>query len=202
MDIARLIATRDPSDIVTCPASASVRDAVKLLAERRIGAMPVLRQGQLTGIFSERDVLYRLAEEGAFCLEREVGEVMTSPPVTIARETSADEALELMTRRRIRHLPVMDGPLMVGFISIGDIVKGKIDAVTAEAIEVHPANAQLPILVCHGTSDDVLPLAMAMNSKRHLEKLNLAPEFHTYPMPHSVCAEEVADISAFIQKHL
>lgn len=73
---------------------------------------------------------------------------------------------------------------------------------TAEAIEVHPANAQLPIMVCHGTSDDVLPLAMAMNSKRYLEKLNLAPEFHTYPMPHSVCAEEVDDISAFIQKHL
>lgn len=133
MDIARLIATRDPSDIVSCAASASVRDAVKLLAERRIGAMPVLRQGQLAGIFSERDVLYRLAEEGAFCLGREVGEVMTSPPVTIARNTSADEALELMTRRRIRHLPVMDGPLMVGFISIGDIVKGKIDEVTAEA---------------------------------------------------------------------
>jgi CBS domain-containing protein len=133
MDIARLIAARDPSDIVSCPASASVRDAVKLLAERRIGAMPVLRQGQLAGIFSERDVLYRLAEEGAFCLEREVGEVMTSPPVTIARDTSADDALELMTRRRIRHLPVMDGPLMIGFISIGDIVKGKIDEVTAEA---------------------------------------------------------------------
>lgn len=73
---------------------------------------------------------------------------------------------------------------------------------TAEAIEVHPANAQLPIMICHGTNDDVLPLAMAMNSKRHLEKLNVAPEFHTYPMPHSVCADEVADISAFIQKHL
>ena len=133
MDIARLIATRDPSDIVTCSASTSVRDAVKLLAERRIGAMPVLRHGQLAGIFSERDVLYRLAEEGAFCLEREIGEVMTSPPVTIRHNTSADEALELMTRRRIRHLPVMDGPLMIGFISIGDIVKGKIDEVTAEA---------------------------------------------------------------------
>ena len=133
MDIARLIATRDPSAIVTCSASTSVRDAVKLLAERRIGAMPVLRHGQLAGIFSERDVLYRLAEEGAFCLEREIGEVMTSPPVTIRQNTSADEALELMTRRRIRHLPVMDGPLMIGFISIGDIVKGKIDQVTAEA---------------------------------------------------------------------
>ena len=133
MDIARLIATRDPSAIVPCSASTSVRDAVKLLAERRIGAMPVLRHGQLAGIFSERDVLYRLAEEGAFCLEREIGEVMTSPPVTIRQNTSADEALELMTRRRIRHLPVMDGPLMIGFISIGDIVKGKIDQVTAEA---------------------------------------------------------------------
>lgn len=133
MDIARLIATRDPSDIVSCTASDSVRDAVRRLAERRIGAMPALRQGQVVGIFSERDVLYRLAEEGASCLEREVGEVMTSPPVTIEQHTSADEALELMTLRRIRHLPVMEGPLMVGFISIGDLVKGKIDEVTAEA---------------------------------------------------------------------
>lgn len=133
MDIARLIAARDPSDIVTCNASASVRDAVRLLAEWRIGAMPVLRGGQLAGIFSERDVLYRLAEEGALCLDREVGEVMTSPPVTIERATSADEALELMTLRRIRHLPVMDGPVLIGFISIGDLVKGKIDEVTAEA---------------------------------------------------------------------
>jgi phospholipase/carboxylesterase len=73
---------------------------------------------------------------------------------------------------------------------------------TAEAIEVHPANAQLPLMVCHGTSDDILPISMAMNAKRQLEKLNLAPEFHTYPMPHSVCPEEVTDISAFIQKHL
>lgn len=133
MDIARLIAARDPSDIVTCTASDSVGDAVKLLAERRIGAMPVLRQGHIAGIFSERDVLYRLAEEGAFCLGREVGEVMTSPAVTIGRHTSADDALKLMTGRRIRHLPVMNGPLMIGFISIGDIVKGKIDEVTAEA---------------------------------------------------------------------
>ena len=133
MDIARHIAARDPSDIITCAANHSVRDAVKLLAERRIGAMPVLRQGRIAGIFSERDVLYRLAEEGAFCLEREVGEIMTSPPVTIARDTAVDEALELMTRRRIRHLPVMDGDLMVGFISIGDLVKSKMDEIAAEA---------------------------------------------------------------------
>jgi CBS domain-containing protein len=133
MDIARLIASRDPSEIVTCPASATVRQAVQLLAEKRIGALPVLQGGQVAGIFSERDVLYRLAEEGALCLERQVGEVMTSPPVTISTESSFIEALELMTRRRIRHLPVMRDGSMVGFISIGDIVKARIDEISAEA---------------------------------------------------------------------
>ena len=133
MDIARLIASRDPSEIVTCPASATVRQAVQLLAEKRIGALPVLQGGQVAGIFSERDVLYRLAEEGALCLERQVGEVMTSPPVTISTESSFIEALELMTRRRIRHLPVMRDGSMVGFISIGDIVKARIGEISAEA---------------------------------------------------------------------
>ncbi len=108
MDIANLIARRDPSDIVSCSAGDRVRDAVKLLAERRIGALPVIRAGQVAGIFSERDVLYRLADEGAFCLDREVGEVMTAPAVTIPPSATAHEALALMTRRRIRHLPVMD----------------------------------------------------------------------------------------------
>ncbi len=133
MDIAHLIAARDPAAIITCETSTTVRDAVRLLAERRIGAMPVMRAGEVAGIFSERDVLYRLAEEGALCLDREVGEVMTSPAVTIAPQSTADDALALMTRRRIRHLPVMSEGAMVGFISIGDIVKSRIDEVTAEA---------------------------------------------------------------------
>jgi CBS domain-containing protein len=133
MDIARLIATRDASAIVTCPAGATVRQAVELLAEKRIGALPVMQGGQLAGIFSERDVLYRLAEEGALCLDRQVGEVMTSPPVTIGPEARFIDALALMTKRRIRHLPVMSQGAMVGFISIGDIVKMRIDEVTAEA---------------------------------------------------------------------
>jgi CBS domain-containing protein len=133
MDIAGLIATRDPSEIVTCPASATVRQAVRLLADRRIGALPVMQGGQVVGIFSERDVLYRLADEGALCLDRQVAEVMTSPPVSIAPETSFIEALGLMTRRRIRHLPVIEEGEMAGFISIGDIVKARIDEISAEA---------------------------------------------------------------------
>ena len=133
MDIARLIAARDPAAIITCTTSTAVRDAVGLLADRRLGASPVLREGAVAGIFSERDVLYRLAGEGALCLDREVGEVMTSPAVTISPQSSADDALALMTKRRIRHLPVMSDGTMVGFISIGDIVKSRIDEVTAEA---------------------------------------------------------------------
>jgi CBS domain-containing protein len=133
MDIAGLIATRRPEDIVTCDESATVREAVQLLAGRRIGAVPVLRAGTLAGIFSERDVLYRLAEEGASCLERSVGEVMTAPPITVAPETPFDEARALMTRRRVRHLPVIEDGEMIGFISIGDIVKSCIDVAEAEA---------------------------------------------------------------------
>jgi CBS domain-containing protein len=133
MDIARMIAARDPAEVVTCQAGATVRQAVQLLAEKRIGALPVTQGGQVAGIFSERDVLYRLAEEGALCLDRQVGEVMTSPAVTIAPETSFIDALGLMTRRRIRHLPVIANGAMVGFISIGDIVKARIDEISAEA---------------------------------------------------------------------
>lgn len=133
MDIARLIEARRPDDIIACDESLSVREAVQLLAGRRIGCLPVMRGGAIVGIFSERDVLYRLADEGASCLDRAVGEVMTAPPITVAPQTTCDEAMALMTRRRIRHLPVVEGARMVGFISIGDIVKNRIDAAQAEA---------------------------------------------------------------------
>jgi CBS domain-containing protein len=96
----------------------------------------VLRGGALVGIFSERDVLYRLAEEGALCLERTVSDVMTTPPITVEPRTTCDEAMALMTRRRIRHLPVLDGGRMVGFISIGDIAKRRIDIAEAEAAQM------------------------------------------------------------------
>ena len=133
MDIARLIEARRPEDVITCDESASVREAVQTLAGRRIGAVPVLRGGALAGIFSERDVLYRLAEEGASCLERTVGEVMTAPPITVTPQTTCDEAMALMTRRRVRHLPVVENGRLAGFISIGDIVKSRIDEAEAEA---------------------------------------------------------------------
>jgi phospholipase/carboxylesterase len=73
---------------------------------------------------------------------------------------------------------------------------------TAEAVQVHPANAQIPILICHGSADPLLPMVMAKNSKQQLERLGLAPQFKTYFMQHSVCAQEIVDIAEFMQAHL
>jgi CBS domain-containing protein len=132
MTIARLIEGRS-SDVISCDAAMRVGDAVKLLAEKRIGAIPVFEQGRIAGIFSERDVVYQLAAHGPAMLDKTVGEVMTSPPITVEPATGVLDALGLMTRRRIRHLPVVESDVVCGFVSIGDLVKFRIDAIVSEA---------------------------------------------------------------------
>ncbi|WP_379553059.1 CBS domain-containing protein [Qipengyuania sp. DGS5-3] len=133
MTIAKIIANRSSSDIIACDVNTPVREAVSILAGKRIGALPVLDGGTVAGILSERDVIYRMAEEGATCLDKRVGEIMTSPAVTVEPSTKIDDALGLMTRRRFRHFPVIDNGALCAFISIGDLVKSKIDEVEHEA---------------------------------------------------------------------
>ncbi|TMM48217.1 CBS domain-containing protein [Qipengyuania marisflavi] len=133
MNVGNLIEGFAAADIVSCTVDTAMRDAVTLLAEKRIGALPIMEGGRVVGIFSERDVIYCLAAKGAGCLDGPVGNVMTSPPITIARDTSLLQALSLMTKRRIRHLPVVDGDTMCGFISIGDLVKTRLEQIEHEA---------------------------------------------------------------------
>lgn len=133
MTIAKIIAGRRPEDIISCDAATPVSEVVRMLAGQRIGALPVLRQGRVAGIVSERDVIYKLAEKGRVCMDLAVSEIMTSPAVTVEPSTSVDEALGMMTRRRFRHFPVVENGRLVAFISIGDLVKFKIDAVEHEA---------------------------------------------------------------------
>ena len=132
MTIARLIEGRN-TDIITCYAGASAREAIALLAEKRIGAQPVLKDGAVIGIFSKRDVIYRLQSDGPAMLDHTVGDVMTAPAVTVAPETEILQALALMTKRRVRHLPVVVDGNMIGFVSIGDLVKFRIDRIESEA---------------------------------------------------------------------
>lgn len=133
MNIASIIAQRTSSEIISCDVLTPVAEAVSILTTRRIGALPVLRDGKVAGIVSERDVIYRLADHGGACLDLPVERIMTSPAVTVEPATTVDEALAMMIRRRFRHFPVVENGALIAFISIGDLVKHKMDEVQHEA---------------------------------------------------------------------
>ena len=121
------------SAVETISGNASVHDAVRKLGEKRIGALPVIDDGRIAGIMSERDVIYCLREHGAPALDWPVSRVMSSPAITADSESSALSALALMTQRRIRHLPVVENGQIRGIVSIGDLVKHRMERIEAEA---------------------------------------------------------------------
>jgi CBS domain-containing protein len=120
-------------EVATIGADATLRDAVVELGSRRIGAMPVLDGEAVIGILSERDIIYCLQTHGAESLERRVGDVMSRPAITVEPSTRILTALAMMTQRRIRHLPVVDSGKLAGIVSIGDLVKYRIEQIEAEA---------------------------------------------------------------------
>jgi CBS domain-containing protein len=124
---------QDDRAIVSAAPDTPVRDIVSLLAEHRIGAVPVVDGDAVIGILSERDVIHALAREGAAALDRPASAVMTTPAITVDRAISPLAGLSLMTRRRIRHLPVVEGGRLIGFVSIGDLVKARIERIEQEA---------------------------------------------------------------------
>ena len=133
MTIAAILAS-NPHEVVTIPGEMRVADAVAILSDRHIGALPVMAGRAVAGIFSERDVIHCLRVDGAAVLDWPVERVMTAPAVTVGRDDRILGALSLMTQRRIRHLPVVEGGALVGFVSIGDLVKYRIDRIEEEAM--------------------------------------------------------------------
>ena len=121
------------SRVETVTADSTVFDAVRRLGEKRIGALPVLEDERIVGIISERDVVYRLRDHGPEMLEWPVSRIMSSPAITATADTDILAALALMTQRRIRHLPVVDGGQIRGIVSIGDLVKHRMERIEAEA---------------------------------------------------------------------
>ena len=121
------------SAVETIASDASLYDAVRKLGEKRIGAVPVIEGGRIAGIISERDVIYSLRDHGPQALEWPVSQIMSSPAITVSAETGVLEALALITQRRIRHLPVVDGGQIRGIVSIGDLVKHRMERIEAEA---------------------------------------------------------------------
>jgi CBS domain-containing protein len=133
MTVAAILEGRTGVPTITVPRDTQVREAVALLAERKIGAVPVMDGGKVAGIMSERDVIYCLARDGAAMLDWPVEKIMTAPAITVEPSITVLAALSLMTSRRIRHLPVVEGGELLSVVSIGDLVKHRLDKIEAEA---------------------------------------------------------------------
>ncbi len=124
-------------DVITANPQDRLRDIAQTLASKRIGAIVILSaSGKIEGIVSERDVVRCLAEDGAKALDVSASKFMTKGVKTCSDGDSETELMALMTANRIRHLPVVDHGKLVGIISIGDIVKFRIEAIEREAAEM------------------------------------------------------------------
>ncbi len=121
-------------DVLTIAPDAVIADAVRLLGARGVGAVVVSADGKIVaGILSERDIVHGLAEHGGALLDRRVDELMTRDVETCSGRDTDQEVLALMTERRFRHLPVVEDGVLAGIVSIGDVVKSRLDGIAGEA---------------------------------------------------------------------
>lgn len=132
MTIAAILSNKG-SDVATISADAPLSEAVAELGGRRIGALLVVDGGEVSGIISERDIIYCLREHGAQILDWAVSRAMSAPVTHVEPDTEVLAAMALMTQQRIRHLPVIADGQLKGIVSIGDLVKYRIDRVEREA---------------------------------------------------------------------
>lgn len=123
MNTIRQLLDRKGYDVWSISPEASVYDALLLLAEKNVGALLVLEDGELAGIVSERDYARKVILQGKASMKTLVREIMTAELFTVDPQSTIEEAMALMTEKRIRHLPVVEGTELVGVISIGDLVK-------------------------------------------------------------------------------
>jgi CBS domain-containing protein len=119
------------ASVWTISPQATVFEAIRLLAQKNIGALPVVEGDRLIGIFSERDYTRKVALEGKTSHTTKVREIITTDVATISPNDTVEDAMRLMTDKHIRHLPVMDEGRMVGLVSIGDMVNCIISAQSA-----------------------------------------------------------------------
>ena len=139
-----VILNRKGAEVVTVPPGASLLQATRLLAQHRVGALVVSPDGRTAaGILSERDIVRHLARVGEPRLQTAVAEVMTADVTTCTRDTTVDELMATMTTQRVRHVPVVEGGELAGIVSIGDVVKSRLDELElrAQALQQYVSGA-------------------------------------------------------------
>jgi CBS domain-containing protein len=119
-------AESDGGGVVTIAPSETVTTLLAMLAEHNVGALVVVKDDEVAGIVSERDIVRRIAERGAQMLDANVEQIMSTSVVSCASKDKVDSVAETMTERRIRHMPVIDDGQLVGIVSIGDVVSSRI----------------------------------------------------------------------------
>lgn len=127
MKLVKQILRGKGSEALSISPDASVYDALKLMAERNVGALLVLERERLVGIISERDYARKVILKGKSSLDTPVREIMTDKVLFVRPEQTVEECMALMTDKHIRHLPVLVGEQVIGIVSIGDLVKASID---------------------------------------------------------------------------
>ncbi|MCJ7452719.1 MAG: CBS domain-containing protein [Steroidobacteraceae bacterium] len=118
---------RKGKDVWSVDADQPVLEAIRVMADRRVGALPVMSGGQLVGLVSERDYARKVALLGRASAQTFVRQIMSAPVVTVQPSDSVQHCMEIMTEKRIRHLPVVDDGTMIGLVSIGDLVRAVIE---------------------------------------------------------------------------
>lgn len=133
MTVAKILMSKGTNEVVSVPPGTSVSEVAKVLSEKRIGTVVVSSDGRTAeGILSERDIVREIGRRGQTCLGDKVEDMMTTDLVTCSRADRADDVLAVMTQRRFRHMPVVEGGEMVGLITIGDVVKYRLSELAME----------------------------------------------------------------------
>ncbi|MEM0946775.1 MAG: CBS domain-containing protein [Pseudomonadota bacterium] len=133
MTVAKILRSKGSGDVQTIASDKSVADAAAILSERRIGSLVVSDDAsKALGILSERDIVREVGRRGPGCLSEKVADMMTRELVTCTIEEKADEVLAKMTKGRFRHMPVVEDGKMVGLITLGDVVKYRLEEVKME----------------------------------------------------------------------
>lgn len=123
MTIVKQILNHKGTDVYSITSSAMIYEALELMAEKKVGALLVIDDEKVVGIISERDYARKVALAGKSSKETPVSSIMTSKLIVVPPEENVDTCMAIMTNKRIRHLPVMDGDILMGLVSIGDVVK-------------------------------------------------------------------------------